>query len=77
VEERPRPAVELQPEVLALSAHREHAPAPERVLELEGRDAVVDDGVGSRRDLGDAPAAERALGAAPRALDLGQLRHRA
>jgi len=71
VEQGPRPAVELHPEVLALPADGQDAPAAQRGGEARRRYAVVHDRVGGDGHSGDAQAAQGPLGATPGGLDLG------
>src|SRR5206468_3716365 len=76
MEERPRPLVQLHPEVFALAPDRLHPAARERPREAARADAVVDDRVGPGGHLPDAAAAEGPLGPAARILDVGKLGHR-
>src|SRR5262249_52354099 len=77
VEDRPRPAIELQPEMLApqqeLAAPPVNSPDPateQRAPDLSGRGPLEDDAVVRAPDLDDAPADGDALDAPARRLDL-------
>ena len=72
----PRPPVELEPEVLSVTAHGADAAPEERAADPRGRDPLEDDRV-VRHGEADDPAADRhGDGRAAGGLDLGQLGHR-
>ncbi len=75
VEEGPGPAVQLEPEMLAVPPHRRHAPASQRAGEARRAHALEDDGVGRAVHGGDAAAAGHALDERAGRLHLGQLGH--
>src|SRR5688572_6562351 len=72
---RPRAAVELEPEMLAVSPHGPHAPPQQRAPPARRRHALEHDRIVGALDLDDAPPARHALDDPARGLDLGQLRH--
>src|SRR5262249_33796801 len=77
VETRPRPAVELEPEVLAVAAHPSHTAAHKSATEARGRGTLEAEGVGGAGGR-HGPAARGGLpGDAAGALDFGELGHRA
>jgi hypothetical protein len=75
VEARPRPAIQLEPEVLAVPVHADDAAAPEGAPHAGRRDALEHDGVVGAPDAGDAAAAGDPSGQEPGGLDLGQFGH--
>src|SRR6266508_1087199 len=75
VKARPRPAVQLEPEMLAVALHVLHATAHERPTDSRGRHPVEDDGIVGAAGLDDAAAARHLQGDTPAALDLRQLGH--
>src|SRR6266481_4465148 len=75
VQAGPRPAVQLEPEMLAMALHVLHAAAHERPTDSRGRHPIEDDGIVGAADLDDAAAARHLQGDATAALDLRQLRH--
>src|SRR5262245_38097854 len=77
VKARPRPAVELKPEVLAVPMRGYHAASQQRPPDARLAHALEHDGIGHAAD-GDDPAADRrASEQAAGGLDLGKLGHRA
>src|SRR5712691_10320955 len=75
VEAGPGPAVQLEPEVLAVALHGKHATADESFAESRGGQALEHDGIVGAAGLGDAPAEHDPHGDAPAALDLRELGH--
>src|SRR5262249_25773770 len=77
VHRRPRPPIELEPEMLAVTLYRPHAATEQRAAPARRGDALEDDRIVGAPDIDDAPAARDARGDAARRLDLWQLRHSA
>src|SRR4029077_13256064 len=77
VEARPRPAGQLEPEMLAVAFHRPHAPAQESPAEAGGGLALEDDGIVGAAHLRDPSAPGDPHGYPSGPLDLRQLRHAA
>src|SRR2546430_3443582 len=71
----PGPAVQLEPEMLAVALHGLHATADERPTESRGRHPLEHNGVVGAARLDDTAAARHLQGDAPAALDLRELRH--
>ena len=75
VQTRPRPPVQLEPQVLAVASHRLHAAADEGPAKAGGRDAFEDDRIVGDVHVDDAASRRYAVGRAPRRLDLRELGH--
>src|SRR5712691_7030733 len=71
----PRPAIQLEPEMLAVTLHGKDATAHEGLAESRGGHPLEHDGVVGAAGLGDASAERHLHGDAPAALDLGELGH--
>src|SRR5262249_47968755 len=76
VKARPRPPVQLQPEMFAVAADTEHAAAQERLAKFARRHGVVDDGIVRAPHAGDPTPCRHAAHETSRRLDLRELWHR-